>query len=331
MDQVAPPPIQQTAHLRISRPRPSSSLRTSELRPSCPNRNGDALIAVPDGARTALLSGLRARIAALENTHTSPHSDNAVGSACLSGTPPAASTWTFGALELDARLAGGLDANALHEIKPEEPLATGGAFGNWAAALGFAARLAVRRLQALSPSGPAQVLWCCSSALAHEVGLPYGRGLAALGLAPASCLIVETARGADTLWAMEEGLRSQSLALVIGIMPEVALTPARRLSLSAAGHATPCLLLTDPRTPTTGAIATRWRIGVHPSAAHPFDAGAPGASRYAVSLERCRQDRLTLQALSLLLEWSDETHRFRVAPSVAGRALAPRYAERSAG
>ena len=233
--------------------------------------------------------------------------------------------------ELDGRLAGGLETCALHEIKPE-PQTTGDAFGNWAAALGFAARLAVRRLQTRDPaSRPAHVLWCCPSALAHELGLPYGSGLTALGLSPASCLVVESARAIDTLWAMEEGLRSESLALVIGVVPEVALTPARRLSLAAASHSTPCLLLTAPRAPTTGATATRWRIGASPSAPHPFDPNAPGASRYAVTLERCRQDRLALQDLSLFLEWSDETHRFRVAPAVADRAPAPCYADRSAG
>ncbi len=126
-------------------------------------------------------------------------------------------------------------------------------------------------------------------------------------------------------------MRSASLALVIGVVPEVALTPARRLSLAAAGASTPCLLITDPREPAAGSTATRWRVGARSSAPHPFEAGAPGAPRYAVALERCREGALTTQASSLLLEWSDETHRFRVASRLADRAHAPRRAGLGAG
>jgi hypothetical protein len=130
---------------------------------------------------------------------------------------------------------------------------------------------------------------------------------------------------------MEEGLKSQSLALVIGVLGEAALTPARRLSLAAAGSLTPCLIVTDPREPAAASTATRWRVGARESAPHPLEAGAPGAPRYAVSLERCRAGARTRKASSLLLEWSDETHRFRVASTLAHRAHAPRRAGRGAG
>jgi len=130
---------------------------------------------------------------------------------------------------------------------------------------------------------------------------------------------------------MEEGLRSASLTLVIGLMPEVALTPARRLSLAAAGASTACLIITDPRAPAAGSTATRWRVAQRQSAPHPFEADAPGAPRYAVALECCREGALMIEASSLLLEWSDETHRFRVASRLAHRAHAPRRAGLSAG
>jgi protein ImuA len=331
VDQAAPSPIPSARLQRISRPSPSSRSCGVGLWPSSPSRNGETLLAVPEGAvpgedgrRARLLAGLRARIAGLErHASQTPFAPEAAAHA-------AAPSWTLGALQIDRRLAGGLDTAALHEVKGE---AGGTAGGEWTAALGFALRLALRRVDALEPRcAPARILWCWPSILARELGRPYGQGLACLGLEPSSCLFVEAARAGDALWAMEEGLRSASMTLVIGVLPEVALTPARRLSLAAAGHRTPCLIVTDPREPAAASTATRWRIGARKSAPHALEAGAPGAPRYGVLLERCREGALTTaQASSLLLEWSDETHRFRMASRLAHRAHGPRRAGLGAG
>lgn len=330
MDQADPSPTPSARLQRVSRlePNPRACTRFDVgLWPSCPNRNGEPLLAVPEGGGggDSLLAGLRARIAALERGSPAcrPSSGALRERACADGA------WTLGAPEIDRRFAGGLNAAALHEIKPEGRPAAGAA-GEWAAALGFGLRLAARRLQAPGAGGNTRLLWCWPSALAREIGLPYGAGFAALGVRASCCLFVESARAAEALWAMEEGLKSASLALVVGVLKEAALTPARRLSLAAAGQETPCLLITDSRTPAAGASATRWRVGARPSAPDPLAAGAPGASRYAVSLERCREGAPGAEALSLLLEWSDETHRFRVAPVLADRAPGPRRAGRGA-
>jgi len=347
--QAAPPPIPPSVgQTRISPPEPGPrakrfSLRRAGLWPfSSPGRDGGALFAVPATphsslAKESLVAGLKARIEALERHASSPALRALAPDA--SGSPAASPPWTLGAPEIDAHLAGGLDAASLHEVKPaggaRDAVAgatAGAAAGDWAAALGFALRLAVRRATALRSrsAAPAPILWCWPSRFARELGLPCGQGLAALGLDPAACLFVETKRASEALWAMEEGLKSASLALVVGVMKEAELTPARRLSLAAAGSLTPCLLVTDPRTSGAGSTATRWRIGAHPSAPHPFEADAPGARRYAATLERCRNGALLAQALSLPLEWSDETHRFRVAPALADRADEPRRARRGA-
>jgi protein ImuA len=344
VDQADRSPISQSVRLqRISQPEPSSSVRTSGvgLWSSCPTRNGESLLAVPDGAspqgsKAALLADLRARIATLER-HTLPQSSHHLShverTAPLISPSSSSDAWCLGAAQIDGRLAGGLDVGSVHEIKPD---GAGGAAGVWALALGFAMRLVVRRLAALrvpASSGRGQILWCWSSALARELGCPYGPGLACLGLEPSACLFVETQRAAEALWAMEEGLKSASVALVIGVLPEVALTPARRLSLAAAGTRTPCLMITDPRMPVAGSTATRWRIGAAPSAPHAFETAAPGARRYAVRLERCRDSAPMMsgaQVSSLVLEWSDATHRFRVASRLADRAATPHYAGRGA-
>ena len=346
VDQAAPSPIPSARLQRISQPEPSSRSRGVGLWPSCSNRNGGSLLAVPEGAnreeakeeerRARLLADLRARIAGLER-HDRHHAHSAgphtafEPSTQTARAPAVVPSWTLGAPEIDHRLAGGLNAAALHEVKGE---GGGTSAGDWAAALGFALRLTLRRLNAREfrfAGAPARILWCWPSALARELGRPYGHGLTYLGLASSSCLFVETARVGETLWAMEEGLKSQSLALVIGVLPEVALTPARRLSLAAAGSLTPCLIVTDPRAPAAGSTATRWRVGARKSAPHPFEASAPGTPRYAVALERCREGALTIEASSLVVEWSDETHRFRVASRLAHRAPAPRRAGLGAG
>lgn len=238
--------------------------------------------------------------------------------------------WTLGAPEMDARLGpGGLDAAGVHEVKP----ASAGA-GAESAALAFLLRLAGRRLAQLSAANPgrtARLLWCASSNAAHEAGRLYGPGLRHLGLDPAALIIVETRRESEALWAIEEGLKSASLALVVGQFGAVDLTPARRLSLAAETHRTPCLLLTAARTPAAAATATRWRIGPSSSAPNPFDARAPGAPRYAVALERCRNRLADTEASPVFLEWSDETHRFRRPAAVADRTAQAEHARRRAG
>ncbi len=345
MTQAAPPPIPPSAgQTRISPPEPSSRAASASSRRAglwpfySPGRDGGALFAVPATphsslAKASLVAGLRTRIEALERHASSPAlralAPDALRS--LSPSPP----WTLGVPGIDAHLAGGLDTASVHEVKPDgcaTDAAAGAPAGDWAAALGFALRLAVRRVTALAArsGAPAHILWCWPSTFARELGLPCGQGLAAMGLDPSTCLFVETKRTSEALWAMEEGLKSASLALVVGVMKEAELTPARRLSLAAAGSLTPCLLVTDPRSSGAGSTATRWRIGARPSAPHPFERSAPGARCYAVSLERCRNGSLTSQALSLPLEWSDETHRFRVASALADRADEPRHARRGA-
>lgn len=340
MTQAAHPPIPPSAgQTRISPPEPGpraaglSARRAGLWSFSSPGRDGGALFAVPatplSTSQESLLAGLRARIEALERHAASP-ALRALGSDAARA-PLASPPWTLGAPEIDAHLVGGLDPSSLHEVKPQacaaDP-AAGSSAGQWAAALGFALRLAVRRASALNArsGATAPILWCWTSAVARELGQPCAQGLAALGLDPGACLFVETKRASEALWAMEEGLKSASLALVVGVMKEVELTPARRLGLAAAGSLTPCLVVTDPRAPAAGSTATRWRIGALQSASHPFDRDAPGARRFTASLERCRHAAPAPQALSLSLEWSDETHRFRVAPALADRAHAPRHA-----
>jgi hypothetical protein len=248
--------------------------------------------------------------------------------------PQAASLWTLGAPEADVHLGpAGLDAAGVHEIRPR---ITGALTGNRSAALAFAVRLVLRRLEALAraPGGRQAyqpVLWCQPAEAAREWGRLHGPGLAALGLHPGRFVLVEAVRAEDCLWAIEEGLKSSAFALVAGLVYDLDLTPARRLSLAARAGGTPCLALTAAGRDPAAATATRWSIAPAPNAPHAFDIAAPGAWRAELLLERSRGSRLPPMTSALTVEWSDETRRFAMAAALADRAHAPRALCRGAG
>ena len=239
--------------------------------------------------------------------------------------------WRFGCPEIDCLLPEGLDPGGVHEVK-SSPHAGGATAGAWMAGLGFALRLAVRRTlmaetnragtnrAGTNKDAAPWLLWCWTRALASEFGAPSALGLAHLGLDPSRLLIVEPARVSDALVVLEDGLKSSSLALVFGIFDDIALTPARRLSLAAAASRTPCLLITHPAAEPSAATSTRWRVQRRMSAPHDFDAQAPGRARFLVNLERCRAKPQNAQKHSSLLEWCDETRNFSLASGLADSA-----------
>lgn len=263
-----------------------------------------------------VLSGLRARIRAIERSGTSGGPTVPCERRTrLGAVPPPA--WRLGAAPVDSLLGvAGLELAGVHEIKPEQ--GQGAVLA--AAARSFALALAVRRHAAGDPRAAAPILWCEPRASRHEHGALYGPGLADLGIDPARLVLVEPARTQDVLWAMEEGLAAGALSLVAGVVDEADLTPARRLALAAARGGTPCLLLTHQRTGPAAATATRWRVGARPGAPHPLDPAAPGAARFALSLERCRAHPPGVSPTSVPVEWSNVAYRFRMAADVADRA-----------
>lgn len=233
-----------------------------------------------------------------------------------------AASWRLGAAAVDRWLgAGGLEAAGVHELKPDSAAAE-----DRAAAAFFALALARRRLDAGSSHQRGRdaawpsILWCEPRSDAAEIGRLHAPGLAALGLDFRQFVIASTRRAEDTLWAAEEGLRSGALSLVVVMVAQAALTPARRLALAAERSGTPCLLLSSARA-ATAATATRWRIARAPAAPHPFDARSPGVARLAVTLERCRGQPLAA-ARSFVVEWSHASVRFDLVPGFRDAAAA---------
>jgi protein ImuA len=308
----------------------------ASLSPRVPPRRSSALSvaapASPAGARETLET-LRQRILAIERPKLEirqgigEERDARAGRAGL-GAGPRMAAWSLGAPEIDALMgANALDTAACHELKPQSAKAA-----SRAAALAFALALAKRRLDGAARAGRdlPRILWCMSPRTMLDTGALYPPGLARFGLNASSFLFIDGRREDDVLWALEEGLRSGSLALAVGALSSIGLTPARRLSLAARDGATPLLLLTSARSSPSAATATRWRIDPAASGAHPFDPRAPGLQRLAVRLERCRSAPPATEA-AMILEWSHEASRFRVAAAVADRTVETAPARRRAG
>src|SRR6266581_5400620 len=101
----------------------------------------------------------------------------------------------------DGTLKGGLGLGELHELAPIAPFHSG-------AVSGFALALST-----LVPrDGP--VVWIQQDFAALEAGALYGLGCDLFGLVSSRLLVVRTATPRDTLWAVEEALKTRDIAAV---------------------------------------------------------------------------------------------------------------------
>ena len=223
-----------------------------------------------------------------------------------SGTSTGAAALPFGLPALDTHLPqGGLSFGALHEIAP-------GADADMPAAFGFAMALLGRLAQADRRQGPALIVTGPNDVA--ENGCPYGHGLCRLGLDPARVLLVRTKSDKQTLWALEEALRSTLPAAVAGVIECLAFRTSQRLHLAAENSGRPLLVLRPPGIAGSSVAMTRWRIGAAAAARDRF--GLITRWRWRVTLERCRNGRLG----EWLLEF-DHAYRFSLAAAMADPAL----------
>jgi protein ImuA len=147
--------------------------------------------------------------------------------------------------------------------------------------------------------------------------------------------VVETAHRKETLWAMEEALRSAAPAAVVGVIDQLDLKLSQRLHLAAIACGLPLLLLRPPspsqpfrasgRGPEGGieasAAATRWRVGTAAAARDRF--GLIARPRWRLHLERCRNGRPG----EWIVEYDHVAHRFSLAAALADPALSRRAGE----
>jgi len=201
-----------------------------------------------------------------------------------------------------------LAAAGLHEIKPA-------AYRDEPAALAFVLAFIGDRLIRQENASP--LLWCLTERAAREWGAPYGPGLISFGLDPALILIVQARNGMDASWALEEGLKARAFTAALGQIEVKAPIIARRLGLAAQTSRTPCLLLSGHQGGGLPGTLTRWRVAAERTSGAAFDASAPGAPSWHLTLERCRG---VAPARSWTVEFRDVAYGFRLAPRSADRA-----------
>jgi len=210
-----------------------------------------------------------------------------------------------------------LAANGLHEIKPI-------AYRDAPSALAFALAFIGDRL--VKRDAPLPLLWCLTEKAAREWGAPYGPGLMTFGLDPSLFLIVQARIPLDAAWALEEGLKARAFVAALGQIEMKAPLVARRLGLVAQSSRTPCLLLSDHQGSGLPCTLTRWRVAAAASSGAVYDASAPGAPTWHLTLERCRG---MAPARSWTVEFRDVAYGFRLAPSFADRAAEAGEARRA--
>lgn len=196
-----------------------------------------------------------------------------------------------------------LPRGALHEVQA-------GRGADLPAATGFTLALALRA----APSGR-PILWVRQDAVEGELGQPEALGLAALGIDPARLILVRAPDAAEVLRAAGDAVRCAGLGALIlepfGEPKVLDLTATRRLSLRAADSGVTCFLLRTTARELPTATATRWRVA--PTASAPWQANAPGAPAFGVTLLRHRggEGARPVEGGTWNLEWDHEVCSFR--------------------
>ena len=208
----------------------------------------------------------------------------------------------FGIPELDSHLPqGGLALGSLHEVMPETKEDALAAFGFVTALLG--------RMLRKDP-----VLFVTSSGGLGRNARPYGHGLHQLGLDPARAILVRTANNKQSLWTLEEALRSGVPAAVAGTLERLDLKTSQRLQFAARESGVPLLLLRPAGITESTVAMTRWRVRSMQAARDRF--GLITRWRWRLTLERCRNGRTG----EWLVEY-DNAYRFSLAAAMADPAL----------
>ena len=151
-----------------------------------------------------------------------------------------------------------------------------------------------------------------------ERGRPFAHGLQRLGVEPGRILVATPRTETESLWALEEVLRSGAAALAVGAVEGASLVATRRLDLIARGAGASAALIRTTPAKDLSAARRRWRIAPALSGADPWDRKASGPARWRAILERSRDGA----GGETVLEYDHETHRLRLVDGLADHGLA---------
>ncbi|MBO9595684.1 MAG: Error-prone repair protein ImuA [Niabella sp.] len=106
------------------------------------------------------------------------------------------------------------------------------------------------------------------------------------GITPDQVLFVQAPDPKQALWAIEEGLKCETLAAVVGEVPELGFTASRRLQLAVEkSRVTGFIHHRTDRVAEHGACVSRWRIK---PIASTLPGGMPGVGFPSWNVELCK-------------------------------------------
>jgi len=115
--------------------------------------------------------------------------------------------------------------------------------------------------------------------------------LQSFGIAADRIIFIDLEKEKELLWVMEEALKCNGLAAVIGEIPELSFTASRRLQLAVEqSQVTGFILRHNPRILNTTACVTRWKISSLPSQL-TGDMPGVGFPRWNVELLKVRNGK----------------------------------------
>ena len=216
----------------------------------------------------------------------------------------------------------GLSRSGLHEIEPFRPT-------DMPSLTGFTFAL----LSCLRTSQP--IIWCVTTQQIGDYGQLYAFGLERYGISPSQILLTKVKHVNDLHFAMEEAVKTDGVAAVIGEGARPSFTGSRRLSLLCKTHNRPCLLMSANTQAALGSAAlTRFQITPTHGIEDPRDPFGPGLPTWMVALPRARSGktmpRMEVDTFSenkqntsypWRIAWDDQTHSFRPAALFSNRTL----------
>ena len=129
--------------------------------------------------------------------------------------------------------------------------------------------------------------------------------LKSFGIDPHKIIFVNLKKEKEIVWAIEEALKCDGLAAVVGEIRELSFTDSRRLQLTVEqSRVTGFILRPNPRNLTTTACVTRWKISSTPSMLTD-DMPGVGFPRWNIELLKVRNGKPG----NWQMEWAERKFR----------------------